>query len=114
MRPGEGADQTLEESAAAQNTSSYEVMNYRLDQAGRENEQRVDERLEKDRVNQRRMIEASQERHLVRNQHALSDKERAGRCDNKPSILNEIVFEYQPLSEQDQVEADEEEQGRRH
>src|SRR5207248_7381083 len=42
------------------------------------------------------------------------DKERAGRRDKKPSILNEIVFEYQPLSEQDQVEADEEEQGRRH
>src|SRR5437762_569253 len=29
MRPGEGADEALEESAAAQNTSSYEVMNSR-------------------------------------------------------------------------------------
>ena len=59
------------------------------------------------------VIEASQKRHLVGDEHHFADDQRRRSRDEEPAKLYQVIRQDQPLGEQDQVETDKEEDRRR-
>src|SRR6266404_2559418 len=103
----------FDEGAAAHGPTANHIVDKGFDEARQKYEERVDHRLEKDGLCQWSVIEASQERHLICDQHHLADYQRRHRCNEEAGELDQIVGEDQPLGKQDEVETDEKEDGRR-